>query len=48
MNYPDGPNAITEVLVRERLESQNQRRRCETKAEGSQREIKRDLKMLLL
>lgn len=47
MNYPNGPNAITEVLVRERLESQNQRRRCETKAEGD-RERLRDLKMLLL
>ena len=47
MDYPDGSNVITEVLVRGRLETQNQRR-CDDKSRGeTKREVKKDLKMLL-
>lgn len=34
LDYPDGPNLITRVLIRRYLESQNQRKRCENGSRG--------------
>ena len=34
MNYPDGPNGITRVLLRGRQEGQSQRRRCDDGSRG--------------